>query len=97
MNVDRLTIEISEEEYLAGIDECRFNLHGRIIWPKGSNAVTIDNLFAKLSVLWKSIGKWGITSIGRGFYYYTFSTLKDMTRVRSVVSWLYNTMSLPID
>lgn len=68
MNGDRLTIEISEEEYLAGIDECKFNIHERIIWPKGSNAVIIDNLCAKQSILWKFIGKWGITSIGRGFY-----------------------------
>ncbi|MCI50580.1 DUF4283 domain protein, partial [Trifolium medium] len=31
---DRLAIGIPEEDYMAGIDACKYNLHGRIIWPK---------------------------------------------------------------
>ena len=90
MKGDRLAIEIPEDEYLVGVDECKISLQGRIIWPKGSSPVTVENLRAKLSVLWKSIGKWGITSIGKGFYEFTFSTLEDMKRVRSVASWSLN-------
>jgi hypothetical protein len=65
---DRFAIAIPDEEYLAGLDERKYNLHGRIIWPKGSAPISVDNLRSKLLPLWKSIGKWGITSIGRGFY-----------------------------
>ncbi|AES87865.2 DUF4283 domain protein [Medicago truncatula] len=90
MKGDRLAIEIPEDEYIAGFDECKFNLHGRIIWPKGSNPVTVDSLRNRLSMLWKSIGKWGITSIGKGYYEFTFSSLEDMKRVRTVGSWSLN-------
>jgi len=90
MKDDLLAIEIPEEEYIAGFDECKFNLHGRIIWPKGSKSVTIDNLRNKLSIMWKSIGRWGITSVGRGFYEFTFSSLEDMKRVRVVGSGSLN-------
>lgn len=87
---DHLAIEIPEDEYLAGMDECKFGLQGRVIWPKGSPPIPIDNLRAKLTVLWKSLGRWGITSIGKGYYEFTFSTLEDMKRVRSVGSWSLN-------
>jgi hypothetical protein len=65
MKGDQRAIEIPEDEYLAGIEECKFSLQGRIIWPKGSTPVSIEVLCSKLSVLWKSLRKWGITSIGR--------------------------------
>jgi hypothetical protein len=84
---DRVAIAIPEKDYLAGIDACKHNLHGRIILPKGSPPLSIDGLRSKLSVLWKSIGKWGLTSLGKGFFEFSFSTLEDMRCVRSVSAW----------
>jgi len=75
MKGDHFAIAIPDDEYEAGMEESKFILHGRIIWPKGSSLVTIDNLRSKLVVLWKSIGRWGVTSIGKGFYDFTFSSL----------------------
>jgi len=46
---DGLAIQILEEEYSAGMDACKLNLHGRIIWPKGSTPLTVIALKAKLS------------------------------------------------
>lgn len=37
---DRLSIVIPEEEYLLGVEACKHNLHGRVIWPKGSSLLT---------------------------------------------------------
>lgn len=87
---DDVAIEIPEEEYIAGLEECNHGLQGKMIWPKGSTPVSIDKLRSKLLILWKSIGKWGITSIGKGFYEFTFSSLEDLRRVRSVGSWSLN-------
>jgi hypothetical protein len=84
---DRWSIAIPEEEYLAGIDACKHNLHGRIFWPKGVTPLSLDSLKSKLSVVWKAIGKFGIISLGKGFYEFSFSTLEDMRSVRSVSSW----------
>lgn len=87
---NQVAIEIPEEEYFVGLDECKHNLHGRILWPKGSSPVSLENLRVKLAILWKSLGKWGISSIGRGFYEFTFSSIEDLRRVRSVGSWALN-------
>ncbi|GAU38059.1 hypothetical protein TSUD_146170 [Trifolium subterraneum] len=38
---DRLAIQIPEDDYIAGIDACKHNLHGRIIWPKGSTLLSV--------------------------------------------------------
>ncbi|MCI30792.1 DUF4283 domain protein, partial [Trifolium medium] len=58
---DRVAISIPEGDYLAGIDAYKHNLHGRIMLPKGSPPLSNDGLTSKLSVLWKSIGKWGFS------------------------------------
>ncbi len=36
-----LVLAILEEEYLEGIEECKHNLHGRIVWPKGVTPLTV--------------------------------------------------------
>ncbi|XP_045831223.1 uncharacterized protein LOC123922559 [Trifolium pratense] len=85
-----IAIMIPENEYLAGMDGCKNNLHGRIIWPKGSTPLKIDELRAKLATLWNSLGRWGMVSLGKGFYEFYFSSVEDVRRVRSVASWSLN-------
>ncbi|MCH93321.1 hypothetical protein A2U01_0014270, partial [Trifolium medium] len=84
---DRLAIPIPEEDYMAGIDACKHNLHGRIIWPRGATPLTVADLKIKLSSIWKGLSKWGVSSLGRGYYEFVFSTLEDVRRVRSTASW----------
>ncbi|MCI05414.1 pectin acetylesterase [Trifolium medium] len=84
---DRIAISIPENEYQTGLTTCKHNLHGRVIWPKGTTPLKVGDLKAKLSPLWKSLGRWGITSLGKGFYGFYFSSLKDVQSVRSVASW----------
>ncbi|MCI82180.1 F-box family protein, partial [Trifolium medium] len=50
---DRLSIAIPEEEYDVGIETCKHNLHGRVIWPKGSTPLRVDALREKLRTVWK--------------------------------------------
>jgi hypothetical protein len=40
--------------------------------------------------MWKAIGRWGITSLGKGFYEFTFSSVEDVRSVRAVSSWNLN-------
>jgi hypothetical protein len=87
---DRLAIEIPEVAYQACLDACKHNLHGRIIWPKGSTPLSVVTLKAKLSLIWKDFSKWGVISLGKGFFEFTFSTLEDVRRVRSIPSWNLN-------
>jgi hypothetical protein len=83
-------VEIPEEEYLAGMDACKHNLHGRIVWPKGATPLTVNDVKKKLSLIWKDLDRWGIASLGKGYYEFYFSSLEDVRRVRSVVSWNLN-------
>ncbi|WJX72821.1 hypothetical protein P8452_56661 [Trifolium repens] len=87
---DRLAIAIPEMEYNAGLDACKHNLHGRIFWPKGLTPLTVSDLKSKLSVLWKDLSKRGVSSLGRGYYEFVFTTLEDFRRVRSIASWNLN-------
>lgn len=56
---DIISIFIMEEENLAGLEDCKHNLHGRVIWPKGSTPLTIDALKTKLVPFWKNLSRWG--------------------------------------
>ncbi|KAI5439779.1 hypothetical protein KIW84_025235 [Lathyrus oleraceus] len=53
---DRITISIPEEEYQIGLEACKHNLHGLVIWQKGSTPLIVATLKTKLSTFWKSIG-----------------------------------------
>jgi hypothetical protein len=87
---DRLAIEIPEAVYEAGLEACKHNLHGRILWPKGSTPLSVVALKAKLALIWKDLSTWGIISLGKGYYEFTFSSLEDVRRVRSFPSWNLN-------
>jgi len=41
----------------------------------------------KLSTMWKDLDKWGITSLVKRFYEFSFSCLEDVKRVRSIALW----------
>ncbi|XP_058752917.1 uncharacterized protein LOC131626115 [Vicia villosa] len=84
---DRLAITIPEEEYKLGVEACKHHLHGRVVWSKGATPLTVVNLRNKLLELWPAIGKWGVTSLGKGFFEFSFSSLEDVQRVRSVSAW----------
>lgn len=61
--------------------------HGRLTWAKGDSPIKIDSLCEKSSSLWKSLGRWGVISLGKGYYEFSFSSVEDLMSVRSVVSW----------
>jgi hypothetical protein len=60
---DRLAIEIPEAAHEAGLEACKHNLHGRILWPKGSTPLSVVALKAKLASIWKDLSRWGVISI----------------------------------
>lgn len=87
---DKFSILIPDDEYEKGLDSCKNNLHARIFWPKGSSPLTCVALKEKLKPVWKNLGPWGVSSIGKGFYEFIFSSIEDARRVRSVGSWVLN-------
>ncbi|MCI30784.1 F-box family protein [Trifolium medium] len=56
---DMIAISIPEEEYLARVETCKHNQHGRVVWPKakGETPLTIVALKNKLSPMWKDIAR----------------------------------------
>lgn len=87
---DNFSISIPEDAYLVGMEACKHNLHARVIWPKGSTPLAVFDLHNKLSSLWKDLGKWGVSSLGKGYYEFCFSSLEDLKRVRFIASWNLN-------
>lgn len=82
-----LSITILEEEHQARVEAYKHNMHGRILWPKGSKLLLVQDLRTKLGLHWKELGKFGIISLGKGLFEFTFSSLEDVRRVRSSGSW----------
>ncbi|AET05378.1 DUF4283 domain protein [Medicago truncatula] len=87
---NELEIEIPEEEYETRLETCKHNLHGRVISPKGVQPLTVVALKNRLSTLWKSIGRWGVTSVDKGYYEFVFSSVENVRRVRAINSWDLN-------
>jgi len=48
---DLIFVQIDEDMYLAGLEECKNHLHGRIVLSKGHMDVC-----KKLDLVWKSLG-----------------------------------------
>lgn len=85
MKGDNYAITIPDDEVDAGINSCKFNLHARVIWPKGTTALTAVALRYKLSQIWKNLSKWVVTSIAKGYFEFSFSSLEDVKRVISTL------------
>lgn len=45
-----LATVIPKDEYLSGLEACKHNLYGRIIWTKRPSPLTVANLKAKLNL-----------------------------------------------
>ncbi|CAK8533231.1 unnamed protein product [Lathyrus sativus] len=84
---DRLAIDIPKDEYIVGVEAWKHNHHGHIIWPIGMSLLIIASIKTKLGLYWKDLSKWGIISLRKGFYEFSFSSLEDVRRVRSSPSW----------
>lgn len=75
---------------MADLESWKHNFHGHVIWPKGFVSLKVDSLHDKLRTTWKDIGKWGVTSIGKGFYEFSFSCFEDVHNVSPIASWNLN-------
>jgi hypothetical protein len=83
---NKTAISIPDEEYSKGLETCKHNLHARVVWPKGATPLTAVALREKLKPLWKTLDRWGVTSIGKGYYEFSFSSLEDARSVRTIGS-----------
>lgn len=54
---DRLAITIMEDEYALGVEACKHHLHGRVVWSKGTQPLTVVALKYKLMEIWSAIVK----------------------------------------
>ncbi|CAK8538673.1 unnamed protein product [Lathyrus sativus] len=41
---DRIPISVSKDEYQLGLEDCKHDLHGRVIWLKGTSPLTVAAL-----------------------------------------------------
>jgi len=73
---DMVVVRVDEEDYLAGLEDCKTHLHGRIILSKGDKPLTHLYLTKELQLVWKVIGPWKAIPLRKGFY--EFSSLDDM-------------------
>ncbi|KEH15767.1 DUF4283 domain protein [Medicago truncatula] len=86
---DMLSVKITDDIYVRGLDFCKTNLRGRLVLNKGDKPFSSKDLAATLQKLRKVKGPWHLTSLGRGFYEFFFNSQDDMKTV-----WAAGTVSL---
>jgi len=84
---DDMAIKIPENKYKFNLESYKNHIHGRLILSKGDPPPKLQDLRDKMNILWKPLCKWGLVSLGRGFYEFVFSFMEDVQRVRAVLSW----------
>ena len=80
---ESISIKITEKEYAKGVENCKFNLHGRLILKKGEIAPSCKELYSILSNLWISISAWRMISLGKGYFEFEFSSSEDLRHIWS--------------
>ena len=75
---DMIVVRVDEENYLAGLEDCKIHFHGRIILSKGDRPLTHLDLTKKLQAVWKTLGPRKEIPLGNGFYEFEFASLEDM-------------------
>ncbi|KEH40760.1 DUF4283 domain protein [Medicago truncatula] len=88
---DMLSVKISKEAYVCGLEACRTNLRGRLMLNKGDTSYSSKAVFEKLQTIWKRPGPWSLRSLGRGFYEFTFASYEDVCKF-----WAAGTVSLKL-
>ncbi|XP_061999162.1 uncharacterized protein LOC133716470 [Rosa rugosa] len=73
-----ISIRISEEPFLRGLERCKSNLIGRV-----NSQIKTPDLVQQLKHLWSGLEQWTVAPLGRGFFMLQFKTLSDMQRVWS--------------
>jgi len=68
---------------------CKRNLCGRLVLNKGDKPYTTKDIYSKLHNQWKTKGAWSMTSLGRGYYEFFFSSEEDMR-----MTWAMGTINL---
>jgi hypothetical protein len=84
---EQVSIKITESEYVAGVLDCQNVLHGRFTLPKGSSPVRMQDLKERILKFWKTNEEWSMVSLGKGFFEFIFSSLYDLSAVRSLGFW----------
>ncbi|GAU37091.1 hypothetical protein TSUD_395130, partial [Trifolium subterraneum] len=84
---EQISIKITEVEYLAGVLDCQNVLHGRFTLPKGSSPIRLQDLKQRILKFWKTNEEWSMVSLGKGYIEFIFSSLDDLSAVRSIGFW----------
>lgn len=87
---NKTATQILKDGYVKWLETCKNNLHACLIFPNGAISLSIVAFHEKLQPLWKNLGRWGVTSLDKGYYELSFSYLEDARSVRMVVSWNLN-------
>jgi len=82
-----ITIQMSEEDYLAGLKGYKNHLHDIIVLSKGDKSLTHLDICKKLEGAWRSQVSWKASPLGKTFYEFAFSLLEDLRGILGVGSW----------
>ena len=86
---DALSINICQEEYTKGVEDCSKVLRARLTLNKGDKPFAVRELSAKIGKVWKTTAGWKMVPLGKGFYDFHFDSLDDLKKI-----WAAGTVNL---
>lgn len=69
---DMVTIQINEDGYVVGIENCKLQLHNKIVLNKEDKPSTYLKFCLKILKSWTFFGSWKSIPLGNGFYEFKF-------------------------
>jgi len=67
-------VQIPEETYMVGLEECKNHLHGKITLVKGDKSTAHLDMCKKLKLACKSVGYGKAIPLGKRFYEFAFTS-----------------------
>ena len=81
---DTLSIQICQEEYSKGVEDCKHALRARLTLNKGDKPYSARDLSNTIGKLWKTTAGWKMVPLGKGYYDFLFDSVKDYRKIWAV-------------
>ncbi|XP_062020937.1 uncharacterized protein LOC133737388 [Rosa rugosa] len=86
LNDGMVTVQISENSFLRGLDKCKTILVGKLLSPPNGIMPRAHELAQRLKLFWNSVSNWSVAPMGKGFFMLQFQSIDDMQRICSLGS-----------
>lgn len=84
---DYYLVVIEETLYQEQLKRCESSLIGRLVLAKGDKPWQFEDLRSNLQQIWSPSSSWKMSSLRKGYYNFSFSSMADRDRIWDKGTW----------